>query len=166
MYRNIGNNINFHHRTKTSFQCPQGNIKKISAKYHEDILGFSRQGELYNGKKWTQNYPKIRKICKNPPKNSPQQYPKNIFTKFHKKRLSRNRKKQPKTNQKLFQTGFQEKRHSVKFFQCSKQNLLKTIMRKGLTAHNKQRNTTRMSLKVTENDSQQKSLVVNFFLNG
>ena len=25
---------------------------KMYAKHHENILGFSRQGELYNGQKW------------------------------------------------------------------------------------------------------------------
>ena len=37
------------------FACcsdPLSNNNKIYAKHHENIFGFSRQGELYNGQKW------------------------------------------------------------------------------------------------------------------
>ena len=38
---------------------PQNNTKNICGNYHENMLGFSRQREPYNGQKWAIKYPQM-----------------------------------------------------------------------------------------------------------
>ena len=86
---------------------------------------------------------------------------KNIYAKFHKKPIGSQEieKKYYKTDQKISQNGLQERRtYCEKKFRAVSiavihKTSLQIFLRQGLTALNKLRNSSKMSRKITQNNS-------------
>ena len=149
--------------------------QKVFVKFQGNIQGFSRQGELYNAQKWALKYLKVPLQNEG---NMPYYYLrdcqsntvninitvsiiKNICAKFHNKPNDSQEieKKYLKTDQKIPQNGLQERGTCCEnFFQCSKhwsntKTSLQTFFRQGFPAPDKQRNSNKMSPKITKQSS-------------